>query len=91
MKNDVFPASVQHRSCGPMDKASAYGAGDCRFESYQDHFYRLAHGSVLTFRLRHCSNFLVFHRTSKVVCCLDDDDDDDDVGLAAFLHGDHAV
>ena len=24
-------------SCGPMDKASAHGAGDCRFESYQDH------------------------------------------------------
>ena len=42
MRNDVFPASVQHRSCGPMDKASAYGAGDCRFESYQDHFCRLA-------------------------------------------------
>ena len=23
------------RSCGPMDKASAHGAGDCRLESYQ--------------------------------------------------------
>ena len=23
--------------CGPMDKASAHGAGDCRFESYQGH------------------------------------------------------
>ena len=22
-----------------MDKASVYGTGDCRFESYQDHFY----------------------------------------------------
>ena len=21
-----------------MDKASVYGTGDCRFESYQDHF-----------------------------------------------------
>ena len=21
--------------CGPMDKASVYGTGDCRFESYQ--------------------------------------------------------
>ena len=41
MKKDVFPASVQHRSCGPMDKASAYGAGDCRFESYRDHLYPL--------------------------------------------------
>ena len=27
------------RSCGPMDKASVYGTGDCRFESYQDQFY----------------------------------------------------
>ena len=26
------------RSCGPMDKASVYGTGDCRFESYQGHF-----------------------------------------------------
>ena len=25
------------RSCGPMDKASAHGAGDCRLESYQDY------------------------------------------------------
>ena len=24
-----------------MDKASAYGAGDCRFESYRDHLYPL--------------------------------------------------
>jgi hypothetical protein len=23
------------RPCGPMDKASAYGTGDCRFESCQ--------------------------------------------------------
>ena len=23
--------------CGPMDKASAHGVGDCRFESYQGH------------------------------------------------------
>ena len=27
------------RSCGPMDKASVYGTGDCRFESYQDQFW----------------------------------------------------
>ena len=27
------------RPCGPMDKASVYGTGDCRFESYQGHFY----------------------------------------------------
>ena len=26
------------RPCGPMDKASVYGTGDCRFESYQGHF-----------------------------------------------------
>ena len=25
--------------CGPMDKASVYGTGDCRFESYQGHFF----------------------------------------------------
>ena len=25
------------RSCGPMDKASDYESGDCRFESCQDH------------------------------------------------------
>ena len=29
---------LEHWSCGPMDKASVYGTGDCRFESYQDHF-----------------------------------------------------
>ena len=26
---------------GPMDKASAYGAGDCRFESCRGHFVAL--------------------------------------------------
>ena len=30
-------ATLAKRSCGPMDKASAHGAGDCRLESYQDH------------------------------------------------------
>ena len=29
-------------SRGPMDKASAYGAGDCRFESYRDHLLNLS-------------------------------------------------
>ena len=38
---DKVSSSVQQRSAcsrprGPMDKASAHGAGDCRFESYQD-------------------------------------------------------
>ena len=28
------------RPRGPMDKASAYGAGDCRFESCRGHFVR---------------------------------------------------
>ena len=28
---------------GPMDKASAYGAGDCRFESCRGHFTLRAH------------------------------------------------
>lgn len=31
-------ALLIRRPCGPMDKASAHGAGDCRFESYQGHF-----------------------------------------------------
>ena len=26
-----------------MDKASVYGTGDCRFESYQDQFFGLEH------------------------------------------------
>ena len=29
---------ICHRPRGPMDKASAHGAGDCRFESYRGHF-----------------------------------------------------
>ena len=29
--------TVSNRPRGPMDEASAYGAGDCRFESYQGH------------------------------------------------------
>ena len=32
---DSFVLSPRPR--GPMDKASAYGAGDCRFESYRGH------------------------------------------------------
>ena len=32
----IRPAA--HWPCGPMDKASVYGTGDCRFESYQGHF-----------------------------------------------------
>ena len=28
-----------HWPRGPMDKASAYGAGDCRFESCRGHFF----------------------------------------------------
>ena len=27
------------RSSGPMDKAPVYGTGDCRCESYVDHFW----------------------------------------------------
>ena len=33
-----------NRPRGPMDKASAYGAGDCRFESCRGHCY-LRNGS----------------------------------------------
>ena len=32
------PCIKKHRPRGPMDKASAYGAGDCRFESCRGHF-----------------------------------------------------
>ena len=35
------------RSCGPMDKASVYGTGDCRFESYQDQVFEVF---ILTFK-----------------------------------------
>ena len=31
------------RPRGPMDKASAYGAGDCRFESYRGHLIVRGH------------------------------------------------
>ena len=74
-----------------MDKASAYGAGDCRFESYQDHFYRLAPW----FRLHvpaAALQQLPGVSPNQQGCDDDDVDDDDDVGFgAAFLHGDHAV
>ena len=30
--------TLNHWPRGPMDKASAYGAGDCRFESCRGHF-----------------------------------------------------
>ena len=40
-----------------MDKASVYGTGDCRFESYQDHFWSVRIGfSLRTTSERH--NFL---------------------------------
>ena len=29
----LFDVKSTRRLCGPMDKAPAYGAGDCRFES----------------------------------------------------------
>ena len=35
---ETFVTTQQlQRSCGPMDKASDYESGDCRFESCQDH------------------------------------------------------
>ena len=33
----VSSSACGRRPCGPMDKASAYGAGDCRSESYRGH------------------------------------------------------
>ena len=35
------------RPRGPMDKASAYGAGDCRFESCRGHLSQARNGSLL--------------------------------------------
>ena len=34
----VFFSDVNRWPRGPMDKASAYGVGDCRFESCRGHF-----------------------------------------------------
>ena len=34
----------QRRSCGPMDRASDYGSGDCRFESGSNFS---AHGTIV--------------------------------------------
>ena len=45
---------MHSRPRGPMDKASAYGAGDCRFESCRGHFRSRS--------LRHSS----FHHTTKL-------------------------
>ena len=33
-----------------MDKASAYGAGDCRFESYRGHFSSAPHRALSQLR-----------------------------------------
>ena len=33
----IFSLNSTQRPRGPMDKASAYGAGDCRFESHRGH------------------------------------------------------
>ena len=51
------PCIQQHRPRGPMDKASAYGAGDCRFESCRGHFIfaagkRIAHEYLQTHQQR---------------------------------------
>ena len=36
--NIMQACTLNHWPRGPMDKASAYGAGDCRFESCRGHF-----------------------------------------------------
>ena len=36
-----------------MDKASVYGTGDCRFESYQDHLFGFAIGPGATYLRGH--------------------------------------
>ena len=38
--------------CGPMDKASVYGTGDCRFESYQGHSIVLLRGEISTLAVK---------------------------------------
>ena len=37
-RTDIHTQRHRQRPRGPMDKASAYGAGDCRFESCRGHF-----------------------------------------------------
>ena len=49
LSNLGFPVPQRQckRSCGPMDKASDYESGDCRFESCQDQtFYPLLNASL---------------------------------------------
>ena len=44
IKHRMHRAGIWPR--GPMDKASAYGAGDCGFESHLEYFLSLARGLV---------------------------------------------
>ena len=59
------------RSCGPMDKASDYESGDCRFESCQDqHFYSprktiIRNGYFWCDDSNHiCNNFMFYNSQS---------------------------
>ena len=45
-EHHMLPRSSTHRPVGPMDKASASGAGDSRFESWAGHF--LCNTSITT-------------------------------------------
>ena len=42
------------RPCGPMDKASVYGTGDSRFESWQGHFFKPLPYDCITMRAGKC-------------------------------------
>ena len=49
---DVFlPSHFIRRSVGPMDKASAPGAGDSRFESWADHAHGQCHARSVEYAL----------------------------------------
>ena len=46
---------------GPMDKASAYGAGDCRFESCRGHFV------TASLSVSWIHSFVIFHTVAAGV------------------------
>ena len=57
--------NIQHWSCGPMDKASDYESGDCRFESCQDQIF------CQTFQNQKSTRFIVLSTTDIVtILCL---------------------
>ena len=57
------------RPRGPMDKASAYGAGDCRFESYQGHHPAEGRGASQTEELSHLALPAAAATVVHTACC----------------------